>query len=312
MFNCLGLDTSNYTTSIAVYNGSKIKHEKRLLKVKNGSLGLRQSEAVFQHINQLPSLVADVMKEVNGEIKAIGVSKSPRDEQGSYMPCFTVGVSVSKIISEILKVPVYTFSHQAGHIVSALYSANKLELLSRKFLAFHVSGGTTEAVIVRPNIENVIKCEKVFKTLDLNAGQAIDRIGVMLGLDFPAGKELEKFALRYDKKIKTKPCIKGVDCCLSGLENICRKMKDDNESNDKIARYCIEYIINTLDIVCQRLLEKYGDIPIVFSGGVMSNSIINSRFTEKYKAIFASPEFSSDNAAGIAILSAIKGEVYER
>lgn len=311
MLNCLGIDTSNYTTSIALYDGNNIRHKKRMLKVKNGELGLRQSEAVFQHINQIPNLIADIMQIEYGKIKAIGVSKSPRDEEGSYMPCFTVGVSVAKVISELCKVPMYTFSHQMGHIVSALYSANRLDLLSKEFLAFHVSGGTTEAVIVRPDMKNVIKCERVFKTLDLNAGQAIDRVGVMLGLAFPAGMDLEKLALNYTEEIKTKPCIKGVDCCLSGLENICKKMKDENESDNKIARFCIEYIINTLDMVCQKLIRKYGNIPIVFSGGVMSNSIINDRFTKKYGAIFASPEFSSDNAAGLAILSAVKGKVYE-
>ena len=311
MLNCLGIDTSNYTTSIALYDGNNIRHKKRMLKVKNGELGLRQSEAVFQHINQIPNLIADIMQIEYGKIKAIGVSKSPRDEEGSYMPCFTVGVSVAKVISELCKVPMYTFSHQMGHIVSALYSANRLDLLSKEFLAFHVSGGTTEAVIVRPDMKNVIKCEKVFKTLDLNAGQAIDRVGVMLGLTFPVGMDLEKLALNYTEAIKTKPCIKGVDCCLSGLENICKKMKDENESNNKIARFCIEYIINTLDMVCQKLIKEYGNLPIVFSGGVMSNSIINNRFTKKYGAIFASPEFSSDNAAGLAILSAVKGKVYE-
>lgn len=308
MTSFLGLDTSNYTTSVAIYNGVDIKQEKKLLNVKKGTLGLRQSEAVFQHINQIPNLISNVIKIEISSIKAIGVSKAPRDEDGSYMPCFKVGLSIARIISETLKVPMYTFSHQVGHIVAALYSAKKLDLLEKRFLAFHISGGTTEAVIVKPDDENVIKCERVFKTLDLNAGQAIDRIGVMLGLDFPAGVELEKIALKYNEKIETKPCIKGTDCCISGLENICLNMKKQNEGDSKIARYCIEYIADTLDIICERLIGKYGDLPIIFSGGVMSNSIINSRFSKEYGAFFATPEFSSDNAAGLAILSSIKGE----
>lgn len=308
MASFLGLDTSNYTTSVAIYNGFDIKQEKKLLNVKKGTLGLRQSEAVFQHINQIPNLISNVMKNEVSSIKAIGVSKAPRDENGSYMPCFTVGLSIARVISETLKVPMYTFSHQGGHIVAALYSAKKLDLLEKNFLAFHISGGTTEAVIVEPDDKNVIKCERVFKTLDLNAGQAIDRIGVMLGLDFPAGAELEKIALKYNENIKTKPCIKGTDCCISGLENICLNMKKQNEGDSKIARYCIEYIADTLDSICERLIGKYGDLPIVFSGGVMSNSIINNRLSKKYGAFFATPEFSSDNAAGLAILSSIKGE----
>lgn len=308
MNNYLGIDTSNYTTSIALYNGEKIIHQKRLLKVKDGFLGLRQSDAVFQHINQLPDLFFSLFKNKIDKIIAVGVSKSPRDENGSYMPCFTVGLSVAKIISNILQIPMFTFSHQVNHIISALYSANKLDILNQKFLAFHVSGGTTEVLLVEPDDEKVINCKVVSKTLDLNAGQAVDRVGIMLGLNFPAGAELEKLALGYNKKLNTGPCIKGHDFCISGLENICKKMYNDNESYSKIARYCIDYIGDTIDIICEKLINEYGNIPIVFSGGVMSNSIINKRFVDKYNAFFAKPEFSSDNAAGLAILASIKEE----
>lgn len=187
----LGIDTSNYTTSVAIYDGENIlKNCKKLLPVKDGERGLRQSDAVFYHTNQLADVFDEAFDSFNGKLDAIAVSSRPRDVEGSYMPCFTVGVNSARILAKALKVPLYTVSHQAGHITAALYSAKKLELMNEKFIAFHVSGGTTEALLVQKGTENPLDIEIIAKTLDLNAGQLVDRVGVMLGLHFPCGAEL--------------------------------------------------------------------------------------------------------------------------
>lgn len=188
----------------------------------------------------------------------------------------------------------------------ALYSAKKIELLSQKFLAFHVSGGTTEALLVTPAANNVIKTQIVAKTLDLNAGQLIDRIGIMLGQEFPAGASLEKLALNCNDNFKITPTLKGCDCCLSGIENLCAKMKLEQQDDEKIARFCIEYVGATLEKMCENLLVICGQLPVVFAGGVMSNSIIKKRLKARFNAIFGEPAFSSDNAVGISVLTAIK------
>lgn len=310
MSSVLGLDTSNYTTSAALYESAtgKITHYKKLLPVKFGQMGLRQSDAVFHHVQQLPEVMDKLFADCKETPCAVGASLRPRDLSDSYMPCFTVGSSNAAVLGSVLHVPVYYFSHQSGHIAAALHSAGRLDLLQKKFLAFHVSGGTTEAVIVSPDNKNVLSVKLVAETLDLNAGQAIDRVGGLLGLRFPAGMELERLALTYDGNIKCKPVLKGSNCCLSGVENICEKMLRDGEPSNKIARFCIEYIAAALDGMCEQLLQQYGPLPVLFAGGVMSNSIINQRFTHKYQALFAAPEFSSDNAAGVAILTAIKAE----
>ena len=305
MNSFLGIDTSNYTTSLAQYvSDGTVKQAKKLLPVKSGERGLRQSDVVFHHVNQIPEVFKAI--ELNEKFSAIGVSARPRDEVGSYMPCFNVGVSFGKVLSHALNIPCYEFSHQAGHIVAALYSANSLDLLTQNFVAFHVSGGTTEAILVEPNKENIIRTKIVAKTLDLNAGQLVDRVGVMLGLNFPAGAELEKLALRCDENLKITPTLKGADCCLSGVENLCIKMKQDGQSPEKIARFCIEFVAVTLDKMCEKVLAEFGEVPVLFAGGVMSNSIIKQRLTDKYGAIFGEPRFSSDNAVGAAILAAIK------
>lgn len=301
----LGIDTSNYTTSTAVFdsNTGKFFQQKKLLPVKPGELGLRQSDAVFHHTAQLHLLFSELVKDIDSkDIAAIGASSRPRPVDGSYMPCFTVGENTAKILSSALKVPLYTFSHQEGHIAAALYDSKSENLFTEKFLAFHVSGGTTEAVIAKGNGYG-FSLDLVAKSLDLNAGQAIDRVGLMLGLRFPCGAELEKLALKNTKKISVRPTLKECDCCLSGLENICRRLLENNESKEYIAAYCIEYIRKTLSLMTDKLLLKYGTMPVLYAGGVMSDSIIQNSFKEKYNAAFAQPSLSSDNAVGIAYLA---------
>lgn len=300
----LGIDTSNYTTSAALYDSESktVIQRKKLLPVKEGQLGLRQSDAVFHHTAQLHSLFEELVKDVDTkQIAAVGASSRPRPVDGSYMPCFSVGLNTAKIISAALKVPRFEFSHQEGHISAALFSADREDLFDKKFLAFHVSGGTTEAVIAEGNGCG-FSLEAAAKTLDLNAGQAVDRVGLMLGLKFPCGAELEKLALKNTEKIKAKPTLKGCDCCLSGVENLCKKHIGSGKSPEYTAAFCIEYIRRTLEEMTDKILTEHGKMPVVYAGGVMSNAIINNSFTEKYNAVFAKPEFSSDNAAGTALL----------
>lgn len=306
MSGFFGIDTSNYTTSAAVFDGGCITQNKRLLPVKEGQLGLRQSDAVFHHVQQLPQVAGPLLRGVRPA--AVGVSSRPRDQEGSYMPCFTVGAGAAKMLASSWEVPCYEFSHQAGHIAAALYSAGRLDLLEKSFLAFHVSGGTTEAVLVQPDPVHIVGAKIVASSLDLKGGQAVDRVGMMLGLKFPAGPELEKLARRSEKSFRIHPSMKGADCSLSGIENKCRKMLEDGEPKEDIARYCLDALLAALDAMCGALLEKYGDLPVLFAGGVMSNRIIRTSLEKKYGAVFAQPEFSSDNAAGIAVLASVRAQ----
>ncbi len=308
---CLGIDTSNYTTSAALYDPmTGVIHRKKLLPVKQGECGLRQSDAVFHHTQQLPVIIEELMKDFSGDIRAIGVSSRPRDAEGSYMPCFTVGLGAAKILSAAMKLPLYTFSHQSGHIAAAAYSAGSLELLNKKHIAFHVSGGTTEAVLVTPCTEKIFKAEIAARTLDLNAGQLIDRIGVMLGLGFPCGAELERLAEKSASAPKVRATLKGADCCLSGVENICRRAYEGGASKEDTALLCLMYVEKTIECMCEELLKLHGELPVLFAGGVMSDRIIKTRLSGKFSAsYFAEPEFSADNAAGIAVLTDMQRRV---
>lgn len=302
----LGIDTSNYTTSIAFLSAdSSVVQQKMPLPVSQGTVGLRQSEAVFAHVKQLGGLMNRFLAGVNENISAVGVSASPRDEEGSYMPCFLAGKMCAESISAVLHVPLYEFSHQAGHIAAAIYDAKQDFLLNQEFLAFHVSGGTTQCLLVSPaqNSEKPFKIKTVSQSLDLHAGQVIDRVGAMLGLKFPAGAELEKLAGGSTRKYPVKIAFKGLDCCLSGIENQCGKLIADGAKPCDVAGFCIDSIEYAILGMTERVTAKYPRTKLLYAGGVMSNRQIRESVTQKFDAAFANPVFSTDNAAGIAVLS---------
>lgn len=304
----LGLDTSNYTTSAALVDTDSMTavQSKKLLPVKEGELGLRQSDAVFHHTKQLPEMVTALFENRQLKLDAVGVSVRPRNIEGSYMPCFLCGEGLADSLGVVNRIPVHKTTHQIGHILAALFSANKLEFKNERFIAFHVSGGTTDCLLVTPEKEKVFEITEIGSSLDIKAGQAIDRAGLMLGLKFPCGKELEKLAMMSEKKYKLKPTLKNGSCCLSGLENKCRKMLDDGEKREDVANFCLSFIYSTVYSMTEFALENCGDLPIVYAGGVMSDKLIRDRLLKKFDAFFAEPDFSCDNAVGTAVFAAIK------
>lgn len=307
----LGIDTSNYTTSVAVCSpdGEVVVNLKKLLPVKLGERGLRQSDALFAHTKNLPELMEELKEYLDGaplgrNISAVGFSSVPRDAENSYMPCFLSGVAAASSISAVLGCKSYHFSHQSGHIMAALYSSSALGLLDggKRFAAFHVSGGTTELLSVLPH-DGGFSVELIGGTEDMNAGQAIDRTGVLMGLNFPCGREMESLcSLRTIPHIKTRISVNGLKCNLSGLENLAAKMYGETGDRSLTSAYCFDFIADTLCRMALNLREMYPDIPIVFAGGVMSNKRIASHLSGLGGVYFSEPQFSADNAAGVALL----------
>lgn len=302
----IGIDTSNYTTSVAVLDSDFkiIANLKKLLPVKEGERGLRQSDAVFHHTAALPELISLAKEYTAGKnIVAVGVSARPTDREGSYMPCFLPGVASANALGLGAECPVYDFSHQCGHIMAALYSANALHLMNKRFAAFHVSGGTTDILLCEPGYDNKpFEVTRIGGTNDINAGQAIDRAGVYMGLRFPAGPEMERLARENTVKFeKTKLSVKGLECNLSGLENKACGLYDGGASKETVAAFVIDFISRTLIKLSEDLREEYPEIPIVYAGGVMSCSLIKEKLSRF--GSFALPAFSADNAAGIALLA---------
>ena len=298
----IGIDTSNYTTSIAYFDGRDGVNCSRLLPVKQGELGLRQSDAVFAHIKSLPELSGRLFSDYSmNTVTAVGVSTRPRAVEGSYMPCFMVGYSHAKLISDLLHVPLVEVSHQQGHVAASLWSAGHLELMDAPHLAWHLSGGTTELLLVEPDGKNV-RCTKIGGTTDISAGQLIDRTGQLLQLPFPSGKHID--ALSCDAQMKEVFTVKcpGLEFSLSGVQNKVQQFHEKYGSNSETAAFALRCVAGAVCKATENALKEYPGLRVVFSGGVASNSMLR-RLTAQFDPIYSQPQYSTDNAMGVAVLA---------
>lgn len=323
----VGFDTSNYTTSGAACTVGDdgqltvIANCKAPLPVAEGARGLRQSDAVFAHTRNLPTVIRElrsILEAGNYRVAAVGVSATPRDAADSYMPCFLTGIAAAEAFAAGCGAEVHRFSHQSGHIMAALYSSGALaegKLLTHDFLAFHVSGGTTEAVVAHPR-EGGFDVEIVGFGADLHAGQVIDRVGVMMGLDFPCGKALEELAAQNtDPLPQIKTSVRGGVCHLSGLENQAAALWKQTGNAPLVAAYTLTTIGKSLRKMTDQIQAKRTEngekpLPVVYAGGVMSNKLIRPILTKGagWRVCFSEPAFSADNAAGTAILCALRAQ----
>lgn len=298
----IGIDTSNYTTSIAYFGAGEGENCSRLLPVKQGELGLRQSDAVFAHIKSLPELAGRLFSHIQQEnIRAVGVSTRPRAVEGSYMPCFMVGYSHAKLLSSALNVPLVEVSHQQGHVAASLWSAGRLDLMDTPHLAWHLSGGTTELLLVEPDGKNV-RCTRIGGTSDISAGQLIDRTGVMLDLPFPAGKHVDEWSKAATMTDVFKVKCPAMEFSLSGVQNKVQQFHNTHQRPEETAAYALRCVSEAVYAATKYALKEYPSLPVVFSGGVASNSMLRQRMAE-LNPIFAQPQYSTDNAMGVAVLA---------
>lgn len=298
----IGIDTSNYTTSIAFFDGVDGENCSKLLPVKQGELGLRQSDAVFAHIKSLPELSGRLFSDIEKQhITAVGVSTRPRAVTGSYMPCFMVGFSHAKMLSDLLHVPLVEVSHQQGHVAASLWSAGHLELMDEPHLAWHLSGGTTELLLVEPEKKNVI-CTKIGGTTDISAGQLIDRTGQLLELPFPSGKHLDLLSQNAQLTETFKVKCSNMEFSLSGVQNKVQQFHSANMDSTETAAYALRCVAKAVYMATEQALKAYPGMRVVFSGGVASNSMLR-RILAPLNPIFSQPQYSTDNAMGVAVLA---------
>lgn len=302
----LGIDTSNYTTSAAALCGDFSRNVSRLLDVEQGALGLRQSDALFLHVKRLPQILEQLFQDCPKEkVSAIAASTRPRAVEGSYMPCFLAGESLGKSVAQVLDVPFYSFSHQQGHIAASLWSAKRMDLLEIPHLAWHLSGGTTELLLVEPE-EGGVKATCVGGTEDISAGQIMDRTGKLLGLSFPSGKALDVLSREGVCKDFFRVKEKELSFSLSGLENKVRDFYQKTKSAEDTAAYAISSVADIIFRISKEAQKRYPNHELVFSGGVASNNMLRERLAP-LEPIFSAPEFSTDNAMGIAVLCSLQG-----
>ena len=301
----LGIDTSNYTTSAALVDqsGNLVAQKRERLKVKKGNRGLRQSKAVFQHVNKLPEITNEVIGDRQQKIAKIVVSTKPTTKDESYMPVFRVGQGQAKTLAHALEVPLIKVSHQAGHLMAGLWS-NDLDL--DRFLTLHLSGGTSELLLVNKNDNSKFDIQEIGGSQDINAGQFIDRVGVELGLSFPAGPELEKLAQQSEKAVDLPYSVQKLELSFSGPCSAAMREIEAGAVKEDIALGVQESIANSLIELLTRAVEQYDCHNLLLVGGVMANQYLRDKLTEKLaeesNIYFADPKWSSDNAVGTSAL----------
>lgn len=304
----LGIDTSAYTTSAALVNssGALVWENRKVLKVLSGERGLAQSEAFFQHVQNLPEVMKGISADHWSKIVGIGVSGAPRPVQGSYMPVFTAGVAAAGTIANCLQKELFITTHQEGHLSAGIESA---EFDSEEFLAVHISGGTTEILKVKRPNKWKLDIEILGGTTDLHAGQFIDRVGVSLGLGFPTGRELEKLALASsDKAASLLPSsVKGYKVSFSGVEAAAQRMIAQKIPPSDVARAVEGCIARTITKIVDKAVAETGMIKVLMVGGVSANNYLRTeiakRLKNKAELFWAEPSWSSDNAIGVAFLT---------
>ncbi len=303
----LGIDTSNYTTSMALVDGRSVIDDCRIiLSVPEGGRGLQQSNALFQHIKNLPVLMDKIGAKGRG-ISAIAASARPRPAEGSYMPVFMAGTSAGRMLASALSVPFFETSHQEGHIMAGCFSISWVP--EAPFLAFHISGGTTELLLAKPTNEGFV-LNLVGQTTDLHAGQVVDRVGVALGLRFPAGPALELLAAGHDGSptgLPLKGHVSGADCSLSGLESAAQRQIAAGAASEAVAFEIQCCLADTFSAMAIHAAKVTGIQNLLVMGGVASNLDIRQRMTTTLgksgiTTRFAANPYSSDNAVGVAVI----------
>jgi len=305
----LGIDTSAYTSSVAVVDENKqlVWEKRRLLDVSPGEKGLAQSEALFQHIQILPETLAEMPGNLWRDINGVGVSIAPRRVQGSYMPVFIAGKAIASSLASSLQVPLVTTSHQEGHLAAGLESAG--ELPAAEFLAVHLSGGTTEVLHARRESQGIFELSILGGSSDLHAGQFVDRVGIRLGLSFPAGKQLEMLALKASPGSASllPSSVKGYEMSFSGVETAVQRLLEQKKRPADLARAVEGCIARTVAKVLEKAVKDTNMNNILIVGGVAANKYIRNELERKLHGLariyWAKTEWSSDNAIGVALIT---------
>lgn len=301
----LGIDTSCYTTSVACFGASGVLYDGRtVLPVRKGDRGLRQSEGVFLHTRQLPPLVEGAFAAVSPEdVAAVVCSRAPVDREESYMPVFLTGLGAARVLAASLRVPLLTLDHQSGHIRAALIGNEAM--MDGPFYAVHLSGGTTDLLSVQRTAPGAFAIEPLGRSEDLHAGQLMDRVGVLLGCGFPAGREMETLARQaVARDVRIPAAVKGLTCSLSGAETAAQRALQQGRTASEVAYGLYDLLSRTLTKLLTNAARQRGERPVLLCGGVASSLLLRELLQARCELplFFGESRYSSDNAVGVAAL----------
>ncbi|KRW91971.1 peptidase M22 [Alicyclobacillus tengchongensis] len=312
----LGIDTSNYTTSLCAIDaqdGKMLAESRTLLRVANGAKGLRQSEAVFQHVQNLPKMMASLQDQLTRDgieprFVHVAASVRPRPWATSYMPAFHAGASFGLTIAQMLSIPMTRTSHQEGHLAAAEYFE---PMPPTPFVAIHISGGTCDVMVVKrtPFGYQIVR---VGEGADLHVGQFVDRVGVALGLPFPAGPHLEALSrvdLQSTEQLELPAPVRGARMSFSGPLTKALTAIEQGVPGPVVARAVQSCIARALTKSVEYVIRTHRDPldHVLIAGGVAANQEIQrevvARLGRRLRNVhiaFAPALFARDNALGVA------------
>jgi len=300
----LGIESSCDETSAALYDGSRLVHRTTTQEVHRAWGGVVPELASRDHERLIVGIIQEVMMSWGaglGEIQGMAATAGP-----GLVGALLVGLNVAKGIAMGLGIPFVAVNHLEGHLwVHQLGNVS----LEPPFLSLIVSGGHTELVRVADFGEYAI----LGRTRDDAAGEALDKLGVLFGLAFPAGPEIDRLSKAADRKAFDFPkgmIHAGLDFSFSGLKTAVRVyLEQDRERvisrRDDVLSSVQEAVMEVLVAKISRAVERTGITQVSVSGGVAANSRMRELAAirakrDGFSVVFPDPAFCTDNAAMIA------------
>jgi len=313
----LGIESSCDDTSASVLCDGKVLSNlianQEIHKSFGGVVPELASRAHQQNIIPVVNQAINNANIDKNQLNAIAYTRGP-----GLLGSLLVGSSFAKSLSMGLNVPLIEVNHMQAHLLAHFIEDCGNEKPTFPFIGVTISGGHTQIVLVK----NYFDMEIIGETLDDAIGETFDKCGKMLGLPYPAGPHIDKHSKNGDsKKYKfTKPKVGGLNYSFSGLKTgfmrFIQKEKNNNDDfiSNELENLCASLQSTIVEILFEKIIlatKQTGINKVVFGGGVSCNSGIIEKFKqneiiENYKSYFPKFEYTTDNAAMIAMVGYLK------
>ena len=312
----LGIETSCDDTAASILLNNKVLSNvvssQAIHKLYGGvvpELASREHQKLITPVVNEAFIKSGIKK---NQINSVAFTRGP-----GLLGSLLVGTSFAKSLSIGLDIPLLEINHMQAHILSIFIESDQ-KPPDFPFLALTVSGGHTQFVIVK----DYFKMVEIGRTLDDAVGEAFDKSGKVIGLDYPSGPIIDKMSRKGDSNAFkfTKPKVDGLNFSFSGLKtgfmNFIKKESSTNKNfiKNRINDICASIQEAIVDILVEKITEavKSTNIKeIVICGGVSANSRLKEKITtvgkeSKWKIFFPKMQYTTDNAAMIAVVGYLK------
>ncbi len=313
----LGIESSCDDTSAAIICGNKIlSNVAATQQIHNEYGGVVPELASRAHQQNMVPVVTQALSRANiqqKDICAVGFTRGP-----GLLGSLLVGTSFAKSLAMSLNIPLIEVNHLQAHILAHFINDANEQPPQFPFLCLTVSGGHTMIVLVRDYFD----MEIIGKTIDDAAGEAFDKIGKILGLDYPAGPIVDKLAKEgnSEKFSFAKPKVENFDYSFSGIKTsvlyfIQKEIKKNPEFiKENLADLCASVQKTIVDVLMQKLQKAAQELnikEIAIGGGVSANSglrnaMLNNKEKLGWNIYIPKFEYTTDNAAMIAMVAKLK------